>query len=405
MTRRWSIAVAGAGPAGLAAALSLDRSGHRVTLVERFLEPRPIGSGLMLQPTGMAVLRQLGLGGQIESLGRRIDRLLGRVTPSERITLDVRYCHSSSDHSGLAVHRAALFETLFGAVRSSSVKMETACNVAGVEHTTGDAVVLRLSNGTRMGPFDFVVDALGAWSPLAPMYRGSIRRELPYGALWTSLPWPEGHFTENALEQRYAGSSVMVGVLPIGRRFAVDGPQTAFFWSIRPRDYEAWRSAGLVAWKDRVRRLWPATEPLLDAIADPDQMTLARYSHHTLATPRAGRVVAVGDSAHAASPQLGQGANMALLDARALTAALGATADIDQALDRYASLRRWHVRYYQALSAIFTPFYQSDSKVLPVLRDWLVAPATRLPLVRNFVARNVAGVIGDPRRRLGLGAS
>jgi len=60
------------------------------------------------------------------------------------------------------------------------------------------------------------------------------------------------------------------------------------------------------------------------------------------------------------------------------------------------------VRFYQYLSALFTPFYQSDSSILPLMRDWLVAPSTRLPLARNIVAGMVAGVILDPRGRLEL---
>ena len=96
---------------------------------------------------------------------------------------------------------------------------------------------------------------------------------------------------------------------------------------------------------------------------------------------------------------------MALLDARALALALDESPDVATALNKYIGIRRWHVRYYQVLSALFTPFYQSDSTALPILRDLLVAPATRLPLVRNFVAKSVAGVIIDPRRRLRLEAT
>ena len=93
---------------------------------------------------------------------------------------------------------------------------------------------------------------------------------------------------------------------------------------------------------------------------------------------------------------------MALLDACALALALREHADLATAIETYAALRRWHIRFYQALSAMFTPFYQSDSRVLPVLRDWIVAPATRLPVIRGYVAAMVAGTILDPRRTLRL---
>ena len=85
------IAVCGCGPAGLAAALLLSRGGHRVRIFERFDTPRPVGSGLILQPTGLGVVAEMGLIGETLALGARIDRLFGRVLPSNRVVLDVRY--------------------------------------------------------------------------------------------------------------------------------------------------------------------------------------------------------------------------------------------------------------------------------------------------------------------------
>ncbi len=357
----------------------------------------------MLQPTGLAVLAELGLAQRILALGCRIDRLFGRVTPSQRVILDVRYRNLHPDLYGVAVRRAALFAPLFEAVQQNGIVIETSRNITGIDTAADGRTTLVFDGDRRAGPFDLVVDALGTRSPLAAAFGGQPRRELAYGALWASLPWPAGIFDPHALEQRYLRASTMIGVLPIGRR-SEDGPEeTAFFWSIKPSGYDAWRAAGLGAWKMQVSRLWPETAPLLDAITDAEQMTLARYSHHTLAHPVAGRLVAIGDSAHAASPQLGQGANMAMLDARALAIALRETRDVAAGLARYAALRRWHVRFYQYMSAIFTPFYQSDSRVLPPLRDWFVAPATRLPVLRRFVAGTVAGTILDPRPQLGLG--
>ena len=72
------IAIVGSGTSGLAAALFLSQDGHNVTLFERFLEPRPLGAGIMLQPTGLACLACLGLDKTILSYGAKIHNLHGK---------------------------------------------------------------------------------------------------------------------------------------------------------------------------------------------------------------------------------------------------------------------------------------------------------------------------------------
>jgi 2-polyprenyl-6-methoxyphenol hydroxylase-like FAD-dependent oxidoreductase len=228
------------------------------------------------------------------------------------------------------------------------------------------------------------------------------RQELAFGALWAALPWPGAPFAEDRLEQRYHRASVMAGVLPIGRRHGEDTQLATFFWSLKPTDYEAWRDRGLAAWKEDVTALWPAVASLLAHIRTPDDLTLARYGHHTLARPVAERLAVIGDAAHSTSPQLGQGANMGLLDAWALVRSLEAQQDVPTALAAYAAARRGHVRLYQALSRVFTPFYQSDSRLLPAVRDLMLAPAVSLPFAPKLLALMVAGLLNDPRPRLGL---
>ena len=124
------------------------------------------------------------------------------------------------------------------------------------------------------------------------------------------------------LEQRYERASKMAGILPLGARPGDPTPKIAFFWSIRSDRIADWRAAPLDEWKAKVRALWPAIAPLLDQIGAHDELTVATYRHRTLRTPLSDGVVHIGDSYHAASPQLGQGANMALLDAAALDIAL-----------------------------------------------------------------------------------
>ena len=309
------------------------------------------------------------------------------------VVLDVRYASLAGERFGLGVHRAALFDVLFDAVTGAGIPVETGRSVRTVERGVAGRPILLGEDGWRAGPFDLVVDALGVRSPLWPLFGGGERRELRYGALWGTLPWPVSGFDRHALEQRYHRASAMIGVLPVGRRSEDGLEEAAFFWSLRLANHDAWLTDGLDAWKERVAGLWPDTAPFLAAIREPSQMTLARYGHHMLRKPFAERLVAIGDAFHAASPQLGQGANMALLDARSLASALRSGGDLQQALAAYGRRRRRQMTYYQALSRGFTPFYQSDSRLLPPLRDFIVAPATRLPFVRRLVAASVTGLV------------
>lgn len=393
-----SVAVAGCGPCGLATALLLARRGHRVTLFERFDAPKPIGSGLMIQPTGLAVLQQLGLDKRILSEGARVDRLFGMA--GRRVVLDVHYkALGPPDRFGIGIHRTSLFDALHDEVRSAGIVLRTGQTITA---TTRDGRRRRLDfrDGDQSEAFDLVVDALGTRSPLA-MDRG---RELNYGALWATLDWPEGEaFDTAALQQRYRRSSVMIGILPIGHG-GNGRKRAAFFWSLRADQLDKWKTAGLVPWKSEVMTLWPACEPLLDQITDPGQLTFARYAHRTMKCPSEPALIHIGDAWHSASPQLGQGANMALLDAWALTQAVDVAQDVDEALRLTVSMRRRHVLIYQWLTALFTPVYQSDSLVLPFIRDRVVGPMSKLWPATWIQAAMVSGLIGGRLRPLGLSA-
>jgi 2-polyprenyl-6-methoxyphenol hydroxylase-like FAD-dependent oxidoreductase len=400
--RPLNIAVAGAGPAGLAAALYLHRAGHKVTIFERFDEPKPLGSGLILQPTGLTVLHDLGLLDSIVALGARIDRLYGTDAKSGRTVLDVRYDTLKGERFGLAVHRAALFGVLYQAVQQARIAIETGVTLAGFDAANGTAT-LADDKGRRIGGFDLVVDASGARSVLRRhVAHSSDPKPLAYGAFWGSLTWPGMSFAENALTQRYDKASVMIGVLPIGRAEPAGERMTAFFWSLKPDEVETVKARGLPAWKERVLSYWPECAAFTDQIEDFSQLSLARYGHHTLVLPIGRRLAVIGDAAHSTSPQLGQGANMALLDARALAYALETSANIDSAVETYARVRRWHMRVFQALSWMFTPFYQSDSIMLPFIRDRLVATIGKVPPGPQILAAMVSGMLIDPFQRLDL---
>ena len=371
---------------------------------ERFDAPKPLGSGLVLQPTGQAVLQDLGLLDAVRELGAPLDRLYGADARSGRVVLDVRYDSLPKGGRGLGIHRAALFGVLHEAALAAGIVIRTGAEVRALHDMPEGRRALVLSDGGMTEPFDLVVDCLGANSPLrVHAEKPGKPRSLPFGAIWATLPWHSAGFEETALTQRYRRARVMIGVLPVGRPEPAAERQAAFFWSLKPDDFAALQQGGLEAWKRDVLGHWPEVAPYPKAVGDFEVLTLARYAHYTMSKPLGQGIVFVGDSAHSTSPQLGQGANMALLDARALYLGLrDHPDDVARALDRYAGLRRWHVRLYQALSAMFTPFYQSDSRVLPMIRDVFVSLLARVPPAPQFLAAMVSGSLLSPIRRLEL---
>jgi len=393
------IAIAGCGPAGLSAALALHLAGFRVELYEKLLSPVPLGSGLLLQPTGLSVMRKLGLEGTLRARGNPIDRLRGITMPSGRLALDVQYDALSAHPAGLAVHRAALFSVLHEAVCQAGIPIHAGFELKSVSPTRSGERCLISASGERTAAYGLVVDATGTHSNLVTQKR----QQLQFGALWATLDWPhDGPFRRSWLEQRYRRANVMLGVLPVGRIEPTGNKKLTLFWSLPHRDYDAWRAAGLDSWKASVLQIWPETDAILGQINTAEQLTLAGYAHRTVARPFACGLAHIGDAAHCTSPQLGQGANMALLDAAALASALETYSDIDQALRHYAKLRRLHVYLYQMMSLGLTPVFQSHGATLPWLRDTLFAPLSRWQPMQKVLAATVAGVFAYPLSGLHL---
>ncbi|MCF2906411.1 FAD-dependent monooxygenase [Octadecabacter sp. CECT 8868] len=390
------IAIIGAGMGGLTAACLLADQGHKITIFDQFNTPKPVGSGLVIQPVGQDVLREVGALETTLGYGNRVTHMLGLEAQNGRRVLDVTYDLVDPNAYGLAIHRSALFDALWQAMeKRTGIEVVTSADVTSVRQDP-ESIEVFTAHGDIFGPFDLCIDSSGAGSPLSPIKANP----LGYGAIWGTVDWPEDtELPKNHLSQRYLGASHMIGALPIGSFAGETGFKAAVFWSL-PRDaYTAWRENGIDAWKSEATSLWPALTPFLDQITDPDQMTMARYSHGTLNRPYNNRLVHIGDAAHRASPQLGQGANMALLDAQALSRAL-ATRTVARALPAYARARRLHTRIYQAMSWGFTPMYQSDSRLLPLLRDRALFPVSQIPPVPRILTSLVCGTMVPPIGRL-----
>jgi len=385
------IAIAGAGTAGLAVAAFLARDGHLVQLFERFEEPKPLGAGLLLQPTGLACLARLGLDRIALDHGQVVKSIYGDTSRGVRI-LQLSYRELGAHVFGLGIHRGALFALLHAAVVRLGIALTTATEIA-CSRCTAEGRILIDRQHNEHGIFDLVVDATGVRSPLRAA-DAAIRRDrpYPYGAVWGSLAEPVDWPHKDRLVQRYEGCHSMVGMLPIGRAPGGTGRLIALFWSLQVRDRARWQGAGLGPWKARVMELCPAAEPLLAPINSLDDMTFASYADMQLGRRRGPRIVFIGDAGRGLSPQLGQGANLALIDAATLADSLRQTTSIEAALGLYTTARRRHGRFYALASRWLTPFFQSDSRWAARLRDVAFPLMGQVPYLRHQMARTLSGM-------------
>ncbi|GAA5079440.1 FAD-dependent oxidoreductase [Lysobacter panacisoli] len=379
------IGIVGYGTAGQAAALLLTRDGHEVDVFERAPVLGPVGAGFLLQPTGLSVLWELGLLDAALSHGARIGRLLGE-TVQGRAVMDMRYADLDARLFGLGMQRGALFGLLDAAWREGR-RVHCGRRIVGIDP---DNATMRDEHGDEHGGFDLLIVADGAASAL----RGSIAtpaldRPYPWGAQWCLVAqrdWPIG----DELRQRYVRARRMAGLLPVGTRPGDPVPRLSFFWSL-PTASLADAANDEHAWRREVESVWPQAAGLLHDTAVPTGLAQARYRDTVLRQWHRGRTVLMGDSAHAMSPQLGQGVNMALVDAQALRDALRTHAGLPAAFADYQRRRRAHLRMYHLWSRWLTPLFQSEHDRLAVLRDRLFHPMSRLPGGRGQMLRVLTG--------------
>ncbi|HTR55397.1 MAG TPA: NAD(P)/FAD-dependent oxidoreductase [Kofleriaceae bacterium] len=396
------VGIIGCGTAGAAAAIALARAGCQVDVLERVAEPGPVGAGIMLQPTGQAVLARLGLLDEVAARGAPIDRLFLR-TRGGRTLADLRYTAIEPTWRAFGIHRGVLFEALHRAASTEPhVAVRTGCDVRSLRRD--GAHTYAIAAAADHGPFDLVVIADGAQSALRGHVMPRARdTAYPWGALWFVTEDRERAFS-GELYQVAHGARRLYGALPTGLGPRGDAPIVSLFWSLAARDHDAWRAGGLDAWKRDVLAMDPRIAPVLDAITAPEQVTFARYRDVRVPRVHDDRVVLVGDAAHATSPQLGQGANLALLDALALADCVAATPDdVPGALAAFARVRRRHVGYYQRMARWLTPLFQHHSRVLGWMRDVTFPIANAIPPLRRHMVRTMAGVaLGFSPRRLEL---
>ncbi|MFB8077287.1 FAD-dependent monooxygenase [Streptomyces sp. NPDC056013] len=322
--------VVGGGISGLAAAIGLHRIGWQVTVLERTSTLEDAGAGISLAANGLRALDALGVGGPVREASRGQYSGGTRTPRGGWLTrMDGAALEEAVGTPIMGIPRSALRRLLRASLPAGTLVNDRAAD--RVEQT-GPATV-RVGSGATVLEADLVVAADGIGSTIrgrlfphhpGPVHSGqAVLRAITAHAvdLHTDFELTWGRGTEFGHIAFPDGTAEWHAVLtlPAGTRFP---------------DPLAELRRRFRTWHDPIPALLDATRP--EAVLHHDVNELRT----PLPSYTAGRIVLLGDAAHAMTPHLGQGACQALEDAVVLTAALGTESTVEAALARYDAERR-----------------------------------------------------------------
>jgi 2-polyprenyl-6-methoxyphenol hydroxylase-like FAD-dependent oxidoreductase len=331
-----NVLVVGAGLAGTATAIGLAAAGIAVDLIEVKPEVGAAGSGITMQGNGLRELRRLGVWNEVQAAGYAFNSVgLRAPDPAGTLLAEIPDVRTGGPDlpATVGLPRAALARILTGRAEAAGAKLQLGTSVRSLE-ASEHAVDVVFSNGSA-GRYDLVVGADGV--------RSATRRMIGI----TDEPRPTGMGAFRAFGPRptsvtrtdliYGGPSYIAGYCPTSE-------DTLYAYIVEDaRDRSGLSPAQLLAAMQELALAyhgpWDEIRPTL---TDPDAVSYTKFEALVVPAPwNRGRVVLIGDAAHACPPTIAQGGAQALEDAAVLTELLLGRPAVDDALWAAFTARRF----------------------------------------------------------------
>jgi salicylate hydroxylase len=342
-TKRLRAAIVGGGIGGLAAANALYRRGIDVTVFEQANALGEVGAGVFIYPNSLRQLERMGLGDALAAVGARVGGASQYCRMDGTVVGPILTTDSSGWNGMYGMHRADLLNALAAALPPDAIRTGHRC--VGFEQS---ALLARLkfANG-ETAEADVVIAADGIQStlqkyinePQPPEYSGS----RAYRGLVARDRLPGWR---NEAHQVWMGDGKHFMVFPVrsGRLLNYVG-----FVPTRDETVESWSAVGD---RDELAASFAGWDPRVVGLLEQVETCFwwGLYDRKPLAAWTKGRLVLLGDAAHAMLPHLGQGANQAIEDGVALAVLLEGrdSTEVADILPQYEKFRRVRTDVIQA---------------------------------------------------------
>jgi 2-polyprenyl-6-methoxyphenol hydroxylase-like FAD-dependent oxidoreductase len=327
--------IVGGGIAGLTLAAALHAQGFEIDLIERNPTWDILGAGMAIQPNAMRALRALELDSAVADRGMVLHRW-GFCDGQGELLCEVDLQDLWNGVGAfIGIERAKLQQALLIGVAAVPYRLGTSVVALEQDH---DGVSICFSDGSS-GRYDLVVGADGISSSI---------RELAFGV---NLLAGAGHIAwRSVVPMRPAklsdlrfffGDRCFFGLCPVG------GGHTYGFGHVAESHFHDDVHGRLARLRRRFDEFATPVQQFLAALECDKQVHCSTVEWVDQEEWHRGRVVLVGDAAHASSPMMGQGGGMAVEDAYVLAECLRSADTLEVALDRYVTRRKPRVRWVQ----------------------------------------------------------
>jgi 2-polyprenyl-6-methoxyphenol hydroxylase-like FAD-dependent oxidoreductase len=336
-SNRPQIAIAGAGIGGLALALALRQYGFTPVLFEKKSteQIRTEGVFLTLAPNGVNALRALGLADAVVAEGLLTKGLAMFNERGKQLGLMDYSTHATRFGApSVTIRRGALGGVLLDAVEAAGIDLRCRTGIEAIEHDRDGVTV----HSTRSERFDALIGADG----LRSLVRRTLFPELPQprysGLIGTGgVTWVDGIAPTNGLMNMTFGKKAFFGYL------AEPGHPVMWFntYPAPESDTGPIKDAGHYArFIESLHRDDPLDNAKIMAGVESIDRKYPIYDMPELQHWSKGRVLLMGDAAHAVAPHSGQGASMAIEDGLVLASSLDADSSVEAAFARFFRLRQ-----------------------------------------------------------------
>jgi 2-polyprenyl-6-methoxyphenol hydroxylase-like FAD-dependent oxidoreductase len=371
------VLIVGAGIGGLTLGIALERAGHAVKIVEKRAHFKEEGAGVVLGPNVMTALRLLDLTDDIKAVGRELTGMNISDARGKVLGHSTYRVAKLLPEPGVAVHRSRLHEVLRG-----HFKGELGLGTTVTRVVMGDAPAVAADGQTVA--CDLLVGADGIRSPVRQtMFPDFTTR---YSGVTCFRFVIDSRWTDEAFEMW--GPGKRVGVVPIGQG------KTYAFLAIKAPPHAPPPFSTL----EEFCRCWSDFgSPGAEAIAAVhDLRTLLHDDLEDGLAPRffGPGVVLLGDAAHPVTPNMGQGAGLAIEDACCLATLLDGTRPLANVLAAYEALRRPRATWIRDRSYSLGRLAQMTSPVGRWFRDLAVrwTPASVNDRMLRRILTDIPGV-------------